>query len=486
MTAIKVKDLLPKIKYKEFVGDANVVITGLNHDSRSLAPGDLFFCLKGSACDGHDYASQVVASGASVLCVERILPLDIPQIKVEDMNTGLAEIAAAYYDYPADKLELFGITGTNGKTTVSFLLERVLSDAGFNPAVIGTLYNKFNAKTEKNPHTTPQAPELHRFFRQVADQGGDSVSMEVSSHSLALGRVHGLKFRAGIFTNLTQDHLDFHAGMEEYFLAKQNLFSMIKPEGFAVINLDDPRGESLLSGLKVKGITYGVKNPQSMILAKDIILSPQGSRFTLVTPQGEFSVNLQINGMFNVSNVLAALATAWGQDLEISKAIKSLEGFSGVKGRFEKINEGQDFLVIVDYAHTPDALERVLKSAREFTSGKVIAVFGCGGNRDRKKRPIMGKIGAACADLVVITSDNPRKEDCQAIIGDILAGMEGKANYLVEADRKLGIEKAIRAARPGDSVIIAGKGHEDYQIFADRTIHFDDGETAREILRGLK
>lgn len=483
---MKIKDLLAEIDYLEFRGDPETEITGLTHDTRELTEGELFFCLKGACYDGHDFAAQAGEKGAALLCVNRILPMEIPQLRVEDMNKAMAQIAAVFYGHPARKLKLFGITGTNGKTTCSYLLEKVLADFGFKPAVIGTLYNKFHNQIEKTPHTTPQAPELHRFLRRVVDGGGDAVSMEVSSHSLALNRVYGLTFQAGIFTNLTQDHLDFHPDMDDYFRAKQNLFSMLEPQGFGVINLDDRYGEILRKNLNVKTVTYGIRHPEAMLKAKEISLSPQGSRFTLVTPQGELSVNLQINGMFNVSNVLAALATAWGQGWEIGKAVKSLEDFAGVKGRFEKINQGQDFLVIVDYAHTPDALERVLKSAREFTPGRLIAVFGCGGNRDRGKRPIMGKIGSANADFAVITSDNPRKEDPLAIIEDIKEGLAGKDNFLVEPDRREAIEKAIRTARSGDTIIIAGKGHEDYQIFADRTIHFDDGETAAEILRRIK
>ena len=489
---MKLDELIEHLDYKDLINFRNVEISGISYNSKTTKKGDIFICLTGEYTDGHEYAKDALANGAAALLVEKKVDIDkkIPQVVVSSTRHKIADIADRFYSSPSRGINLVGITGTNGKTTVTHLIQKIFEENGEKCALIGTLGYKLSSSGEYRDakHTTPQAPELQATLRMIKDvEKIDNVVMEVSSHALEQNRVGGCCFNGAVLTNLTQDHLDYHITMDNYFEAKALLFRGLAEGDFAVINADDDYAQRFLGvvPLNVRKFTYGVKK-QADVMAKDINFSLNGAEFTLVTSEGEFAVNLHMNGMFSVYNVLAAVTASLAMGIELKVALKALENVKGVAGRFEVVAKKP--LVIVDYAHTPDGLENVLNSAREITpkDGKLICLFGCGGDRDATKRPKMGAIAEKIADKIVITSDNPRSEDPQTIITDIIAGLKSTnpEKVTVEPDRGHAIALLKDIAGNNDVVVIAGKGHEDYQILKDSTIHFDDREEARKVFEG--
>ncbi len=485
---MKLDELIEYLDYKDLINFKNVNITGISYNSKTTKKGDIFVCLVGEHTDGHEFALNAIENGAAALLVEKkVEGTKIPQVVVSSTRHKIADIADRFYSSPSKGINLIGITGTNGKTTVTHLIQKIFEENGQKCALIGTLGYKLSSNSEYRDakHTTPQAPELQATLRMIKDvEKIDNVVMEVSSHALDQNRVGGCRFNGAVLTNLTQDHLDYHITMENYFKAKALLFERLKENNFAVINADDEYGDRFISVVPegVKVYTYGVRQ-QSDVMAHNINFSLNGAEFTLVANAKEYKVNLHMNGMFSVYNVLAAVTTALAMGIDIEIALKALQNVKGVAGRFEVVVKKP--LVIVDYAHTPDGLENVLKSAREITpeDGKLICLFGCGGDRDATKRPKMGAIAEKLADKIVITSDNPRSEDPQVIITDIIAGLKSvdTKNVIVEPDRGSAIALLKTIANNNDVVVIAGKGHEDYQILKDKTIHFDDREEARKV-----
>jgi UDP-N-acetylmuramoyl-L-alanyl-D-glutamate--2,6-diaminopimelate ligase len=483
----------------EMSGDAGAEIADLAYDSRRVGPGTLFFCFRGERSDGHDFASAAVEAGAAALVVERPLELDLPQARVDDARAAMAPIAAAFNGDPTAELNVVGITGTNGKTTTAFLVRHLLEAAGRSCGLLGTVQQVVGGQVEEVERTTPEAIDLQRTFNRMLETGDDACAMEVSSHALVLHRADAIRFSAKVFTNLSQDHLDFHADMEDYFAAKRLLFSgeggapLIEIEGgISVLNLDDPYGRRLaeeLAGDEGAGcVTYSAAGAAADLSARGVTFDAGGSRFLCLSPDGELEVETPLPGDFNVSNALAALAVAHALGVDLRASAAALASAEQVPGRFESIDEGQPFAVVVDYAHTPDSLENVLQAARRLTAGRVISVFGCGGDRDRDKRPLMGRAGAELSDLAVVTSDNPRSEDPAAIIDQIRAGIpaDPHAEVAVEQDRREAIALALGRAVEGDTVVIAGKGHEQGQEFeGGRKVPFDDRDVAREELRRL-
>jgi UDP-N-acetylmuramoyl-L-alanyl-D-glutamate--2,6-diaminopimelate ligase len=471
----------------EVRGDAGTPVTDVTLDTRAVTPGALFCCVPGARVDGHDLAGKALDAGAAALCVQRPLDLDTPQLLVAGVRDALAPLAAAFFDHPSRRLELVGVTGTNGKTTTTFLLEAIFRAAGRVPGVLGTVEVRVGDQRRPAVHTTPEAPDLQRLLAGMADAGVQAAAMEVSSHGLALHRVDGTRFRAAIFTNLTQDHLDFHADLDDYYLAKRRLFTpAFTPLG--VVNLDDPHGRLLAGTAEVAVVTTGTADDADW-RATEVTASLEGTSFRVDSPAGSRPVRLRLAGEFNVANALGALAAADAIGIDLDTAVAGLESLAGVPGRFERVDAGQPFTVLVDYAHTPDSLDNLLRAARAVTGGRVIVVFGCGGDRDRGKRPIMGEIAGRLADVAVVTSDNPRSEDPEAIVAQVAEGVAraaGPDGFLVEVDRRAAIRAALAMAAPGDAVLLAGKGHEQGQEFAGgRKVPFDDRQVAAEELRVL-
>ncbi|HMJ00267.1 MAG TPA: UDP-N-acetylmuramoyl-L-alanyl-D-glutamate--2,6-diaminopimelate ligase [Gaiellaceae bacterium] len=447
----------------QVVGDTTEVeIADLAYDTRAVGLGALFFCVPGSRFDGHDLAERAIESGAAALVVERPVASRVPQLVVADAREAMAAAAVEFFGHPTDELKIAGITGTNGKTTTAFLLHSILEEAGWKPGLIGTIESRIGGERRPAVRTTPEAIDLQRSFREMLDAGDRSCALEATSHGSALGRLEGIRFASLAFTNLTQDHLDLHGTMDAYFEAKRRLFLEHRPP--AAINVGDPWGRRLAEE-RSDALTYG--------FAEDAALRPEALD----------GIDLKLKGRFNVENALAALASAQLLGIEADAIARGLEALGGVPGRFETVDEGQPFTVVVDYAHTPDSLENVLTTARELDTGRVICVFGCGGDRDREKRPMMGRIASDRADIAIVTSDNPRSEDPRAIIDEIVAGTDGELEIV--PDRRQAIAQAIETAAAGDVVLIAGKGHEQGQEFRDRTVPFDDREVAREALRRL-
>jgi UDP-N-acetylmuramoyl-L-alanyl-D-glutamate--2,6-diaminopimelate ligase len=458
-------------------GARDIDIVGLAYDTRSVVPGTLFFCVPGFTRDGHEFAGEAVARGAVALVVERPLNSGVPEIRVDSVRAAMAPVAARFFGDPTEKLQTVGVTGTNGKTTTAFLLRSLLEAGGSQAGLLGTVKSVIGGVEHEVVRTTPEAIDLQRTFREMLDAGDRACAMEVSSHALELHRADAIHFAAALFTNLTQDHLDFHGTMEDYFAAKRRLFTEATP-GVSVVNIDDPYGRRLAAELP-QPVTFALERDASF-RATDVESGLGGSRFTV----GEAEIQTPMRGRFNVYNVLGAFATARALGIPEQVAAESIESAPPVPGRFEAVDEGQGFAVLVDYAHTPDSLKNVLESAHGLTAGRVHVVFGCGGDRDRGKRPLMGEIAQRLADRVVVTSDNPRSEDPDAIIAEILAGTDGGVESQV--DRRAAIAEAIAGAAAGDVVVIAGKGHEQGQEFAGgHKIPFDDSTVAREILRGM-
>lgn len=483
---MKLAELIKDVEVvEEYNFDGDVDITGISYNSKTTKEGDIFVCLRGEHVDGHNFAADAVKKGAAAVMCETKLDLDVPEIVVHSAEQSIAGLAHIFYSSPSKELNLIGVTGTNGKTTVTHLVQRIMESSGDKCALIGTLGYKLSSDSEykEAKHTTPQAPELQHVLKMIKDEAHiKNVAMEVSSHSLVQNRVGFCEYNCAVMTNLTQDHLDYHITMDRYFNAKAMLFERLKSGDSAIINNDDAYAEKFKGVLKegVKLYTYGVKQ-ESDLTAKNISFTPKGVSFECVTPDKTYNVQLSMNGMFSVYNALAALTVAYAMGLDMQNAIKTLEPLKGVAGRFEVVVHHP--LVIVDYAHTPDGLQNVLNAAREITpkNSNLVCVFGCGGDRDATKRPKMGRIAEQIADKVIVTSDNPRSEDPQQIITDILTGFKSLDDITVEADRGKAIALVKEIATENDVVVIAGKGHEDYQILADKTIHFDDREEARKV-----
>jgi UDP-N-acetylmuramoyl-L-alanyl-D-glutamate--2,6-diaminopimelate ligase len=497
----------------EATGDLGVPIAGLAYDSRAVGSGELFFCVSGFQRDGHEFAPQALQAGAAALVVERRLELGVPEVLVDSARAAMAPIAARFYGDPTSQLRVVGITGTNGKTTTAYLVRALLEQAmGEQCGLLGTVTSIVGGQEREVTRTTPEAIDLQAVFRAMLDGGDSACAVEVSSHALELGRADATRFAAAIFTNLTQDHLDFHDTMEDYFLAKRRLFAEHRPAQ-SVINVGDPYGARLAAEID-GAITFAVRAPGAERLAADYLAEDlrfdfTGAGFDLRTASGVRKVRLPMPGRFNVANALGALAAAHALGGELEALLGALERGVRVPGRFEPVEEGQDFAVLVDYAHTPDSLQNVLEAARALIearrdepaggqappgadaqnggAGRVLCVFGAGGDRDRGKRPLMGEIAARLADMTFVTSDNPRSEDPEQIIAEIMAGVARvPAQPLVRsvADRAIAIDEAIGAARAGDVLVIAGKGHEQGQEFAGgRKVPFDDVTVARKALR---
>src|SRR3954454_1954498 len=439
-----------------YAGDADVEVSDLAYDNRAAGAGTLFFCFPGERTDGHDFAPAAVEAGASALVVERPLELDVPQALVDDARAAMAPIAATFNGDPTSELGVVGITGTNGKTTTAFLVRHLLESAGHRCGLLGTVQQVVGGQVEEVERTTPEAIDLQRTFDRMLESGDEYCAMEVSSHALVLHRADAIDFAAKVFTNLSQDHLDFHADMEDYFEAKRLLFSgeggapIIELEGgISVINVDDAYGrrlaEDLDCGSGEECISYSAAGSRADLSARDVTFDSSGSRFVCVTPEGEIDVRIPLPGDFNVANALAALSVARALGLDLRAAAAALASAEQVPGRFESIDEGQPFGVVVDYAHTPDSLENVLQAGRRLTGRQLISVFGCGGDRDTDKRPLMGRAGAELSDIAVVTSDNPRSEDPEAIIEQIRQGIPASphAEVLVDADRRAAIATAL-------------------------------------------
>ncbi len=465
----------------------DVEISGLAYDNRLAGPGTLFFCVPGFTRDGHDFAADAVARGAVALVVERPLGLPVPQIQVSNVRAAMAPAAAAFYGDPTAALDVVGVTGTNGKTTTAFLVRELLEAAGRSTGLLGTVKSVIGGVEREVKRTTPEAIDLQRTFSEMRAAGDVACAIEVSSHALELHRADAIHFVAAVFTNLTQDHLDFHPTMEDYFAAKRVLFSGQHPElpppRAAIINIDDPYGARLASELE-RPVTFALRAADADYRGAELETGLEGSTFTVHTPDGPLALRSPLRGEFNVYNVIGALAVARALDVSAETCVAAIATAGQVPGRFETVDEGQPFAVVVDYAHTPDSLENVLRAARGVTRSRLRVVFGCGGDRDRGKRPLMGEIARRLADDVFVTSDNPRSEDPEAIIAEILTGSGPEVDH--DPDRHAAIARALESAQPGDVVVIAGKGHEQGQEFADgRKLPFDDVTVAREVLRGV-
>lgn len=460
------------------------VIRDVTHDSRDAAPGVLFACRPGQRVDGHDFAPAAVQAGSPALLVERPLDLPVPQLRVPSVADALGEVAAAVHGHPSRSLRLAGITGTNGKTTITYLLDSVLASAGHTTGVLGTVATRIAGRSVPGVRTTPEASDLQRLLRRMVDEGVTAASMEVSSHGLALRRVDGTRFAVAVFTNLTQDHLDFHADIEEYFAAKARLF-IPRFTPTAVVNVDDPYGRRLADDCDIAVVRVG-SSPDAQVTARDVHSGPQGSTFTAVLGRRSVAMRTALAGHFNVVNALCAVAAADVLGVDPETAVEGIARLPGVPGRMERVEAGQEFTVLVDYAHTPDSLDNVLRAARDLAAGggRVLVVVGCGGDRDRAKRPLMGRAAAGGADVAVLTSDNPRSEDPAAILEAMAAGAREVpgAHHVIEPSRRDAIALALGEARRGDVVVIAGKGHETYQQLADRVVDFDDRAVARQLL----
>jgi UDP-N-acetylmuramoyl-L-alanyl-D-glutamate--2,6-diaminopimelate ligase len=487
-----------RLKVLERTGDQGVTITGLTDDSRTVKAGSLFVAVKGERVDGHAFLDRVVAAGAAAVVVERDAAVgSIASVRVQDSREALGILGSRFYRDPSATLRMIGVTGTNGKTTTTYIVKTLLEAASRQVGLIGTVVYLIGKASIPASHTTPGALELQRLFARMVEARLDTVVMEVSSHALALDRTTGSEFDVAVFTNLTQDHLDFHADMESYFQAKRTLFEELGQAGFskpskrAIVNVDDPWGVRIVEACTVPVWTYGLRH-QADLRAEDVMLSATGTTFTLRSPLGSCAIQSRLVGEHNVYNLLAAIGVVLHEGLTLDQVRSAVGAVTNVPGRFELVEAGQDFTVVVDYAHTEDALVRLLTAAQALRTGRIITVFGCGGDRDRTKRPKMGRAAVQYSDVVVLTSDNPRTEDPAAILRDVEVGVKealsdrSQVRYRMIADRRAAIEAAIHEAKAGDMVLIAGKGHEDYQILGATKHHFDDREVVRETIGTLR
>ena len=498
LAAVRLAALVAELEGARVAGDSAVEVVDLAYDSRKVGAGTLFFCVPGEKVDGHVFAEGAVGAGAVALVVERELDLDVTQVVVSDARAAMAPVAARFFSDPSTELRVVGVTGTNGKTTTAFLLREILEAAGIQTGLLGTVRQVVGGIEEEVERTTPEAIDLQATFRRMLDAGDRACAMEVSSHALALHRCDAIQFEVALFTNLTQDHLDFHGTMEEYFASKRTLFEM--GPGTAVVNVDDPYGRRLAKDFEC--MTFSATGaPDADLIACDVSYDATGSRFTVAPgPTGRYvkddltyrpvgsavRVRTGLPGAFNVANALGAFAATVAMEVKPETAAEGLARAERVPGRFEPIDEGQGFAVLVDYAHTPDSLVNVLSAARALADQRLIVVFGAGGDRDRDKRPKMGRAAADAADILYVTSDNPRSEDPESILAEVRAGIDRDAGVAAIVDRREAIARALGEARPGDVVVIAGKGHEQGQEFeGGRKVPFDDREVARAELRKL-
>lgn len=488
------EELLKGVSCLHLAGNLNVSVEGLSYDSRKVGKGHLFVAIRGDNFDGNDFIPQAIERGAvAIVSEQKAIPIGskLSWAIVDNARRALAIISGNFYNQPSRRLYLIGVTGTNGKTTVTYLVESIFQQGGRKIGRLGTIDYRVGERLVEAERTTPEAPDINRYMAEMVENDCQACVMEVSSHSLDMERVYGCDFDVAVFTNLTRDHLDFHLSMERYFSSKRKLFEYLenKKEAVAVINLDDPKGKELSRGLKVRSITYGWQ-PSADITVDSYQLSLQGLQATITTPEGKLQVSSPLIGRANLSNILAAVGVGMAAGITPSAISQGIARVSPIPGRFEQVNEGQDFTVIVDYAHTDDALRNLLESVREVAKGRVITVFGCGGDRDPSKRPLMGAHAMKLSDIAIVTSDNPRSEDPLQIIREIEVGIESvgvrKGAHLVIPDRKEAIKRAIDEAHPGDMVVIAGKGHERYQIIGNKTIPFDDREVARQFISRKK
>jgi UDP-N-acetylmuramoyl-L-alanyl-D-glutamate--2,6-diaminopimelate ligase len=497
------RQLLAGLADCQVTGAADLPVPGVAYHSGEVVAGGVFVALKGHRTDGHHYLAASLEQGARVIVTEQELdpPEGVTVVRVPQARLALAHLSAAFYDHPSRELTLVGITGTNGKTSTTYLLEAILTAAGQQVGVVGTVNYRAGADTWPAPVTTPESLDLQRMLRQMRDKGVSHVFLEVSSHALDLKRVDRNRFAAGVFTNLTQDHLDYHRDLDEYFAAKSRLFLELLVNGtgapgLAVLNLDDPRGHRLHAQVKVPALTYGC-HPESMVRPLEHRFRRDGLEARLATPAGEMVVKSSLVGPFNLANILAACATALALGLSPAEVARGIAALQGVPGRLERFGPPAGPGIFVDYAHTPAAISQALGALQTLEFDRIITVFGCGGDRDRTKRPLMGQAAAAGSQLVIVTSDNPRREDPLTIIGEIEPGLapsglaqisataatEGERGYLVVPDRREAIRLAVALARPGDAVLVAGKGHENYQIWGAERRHFDDREEVAAALQ---
>ena len=484
-----------ELAYGQFAVTHDLDVPRLQYDSRKVERGDCFVALRGSGTDGHQFVGTAVERGAKVVVMEddQALPdaycmhRSIVKIVVRDSRKTLALMAANYFAHPSASMTMVGVTGTNGKTTTTHIIKGILEEAGQRVGLVGTIEYRIGGEVIPATHTTPESLELNDLLSRMRSAGCESVSMEVSSHALQQSRVHGLGYRVAVFTNLTQDHLDYHGSMEEYFRAKKILFDELPANASAVVNVDDPWGMKIASSTRAQTVTYGTSE-NAGVRATDIRLSLEGTSFTVLAGSARQPVSTPLVGRFNVYNTLAAYAAGTALGLPPATIAAGIRRVNSVRGRFERISSPAGWSAIIDYAHTPDALEKCLQTIREVLPaqrrGKIITVFGAGGDRDRTKRPLMGKVAASLSDRVIVTSDNPRTEDPNAIIDDIIAGIGQGAAVVREPDRRTAITSALREASAGDVLLIAGKGHEDYQVIGKTKIHFSDREIVEEFIRG--
>jgi UDP-N-acetylmuramoyl-L-alanyl-D-glutamate--2,6-diaminopimelate ligase len=514
---VRLDALAARLPGARLTGDPATAISHVTHDSRRAGPGTLFVAVRGLSADGNQFVEAARRKGAVAVASEEAPRGDGPWLEVPDAREALAVLSAAVLGDPADRLQLVGVTGTNGKTTTTYLIDAALRACGYKVGLLGTIQYRVGDRLAEAVRTTPEASDLQELFAEMVEAGCSHVVMEVSSHSLSLRRVHGSAFRVAVFTNLTRDHLDFHGDMDSYYAAKRVLFdTLLRADGHAVINADDDRAEDLRGASRGKVLTYSLRADSGAdLVARDVSLSLEGTRFTVRAGQADLSVRTPLIGGFNVANVLAALGASLALGLPAEQALAGIASVAGVPGRLERVQAGQDFTVVVDYAHTDDALRNLLETVRELRPRRLITVFGCGGDRDRTKRPLMGAVASRLSDVVVVTSDNPRSEPPEAIIEEILAGMGSgrhamragsesrpaalgafrpfgasppgpqRSSHLVVVDRREAIAQALEMAGPGDAVVIAGKGHEAYQVLRERTVPFDDRLVAREVLARL-
>jgi UDP-N-acetylmuramoyl-L-alanyl-D-glutamate--2,6-diaminopimelate ligase len=484
---LKLEALLERLPGARLTGDATIEIAEVTHDSRRVGQGGLFVAIRGLVTDGNQFVEAARKKGAQAVVSEHPPEPGGTWVEVEDARLALAVLSAAACGDPADELGLVGVTGTNGKTTTTHLIDAALRAAGEQVGLVGTVHYRIGERLTTAVRTTPESSDLQALFREMVDTGCRRAVLEVSSHSLALKRVHGCRFAVAVFTNLTRDHLDFHGDMDRYFEAKRRLFTEhLREDGRAIINADDDRAPDLVSCSRAPVWTYGLEHAAD-IRATDVHLSLEGSRFVAETPLGPVAIHSALLGRFNVLNLLGALGAALALRIPREVAASGLSALAGVPGRLERVNAGQEFTVIVDYAHTDDALKNLLETVRELGPRRVITVFGCGGDRDRTKRPLMGAVASRLSDVAIVTSDNPRSEPPEAIIEEVRRGMPAGrgAEVLSIVDRREAIARALEMARPGVAVVIAGKGHETTQTLRDRTIPFDDRQVVRDILRPL-
>jgi UDP-N-acetylmuramyl-tripeptide synthetase len=485
---VRLSALLARLPGAELHGDPALEIADVVHDSRRSSAGSLFVAVRGRVTDGNQFVAAARKKGALAVCSEEPPSGEGAWVQVADAREALATVSAALLGDPARSLELVGVTGTNGKTTTAYLVDAALRAAGETVGLVGTVEYRVGDRIAEAVRTTPEASDLHALFREMVDAGCRQAVLEVSSHSLDLKRVHGLEFRVAVFTNLTRDHLDYHGDMDAYFAAKRMLFERhLRADGHAVVNLDDDRAGEIARASRAAVWTYSLENPKADLLAEDVRLSLDLTRFRARTPAGPLEVETALVGAFNVQNCLAAIGAGLALGLAPGAVQKGVASLRGVPGRMERVVAGQDFTVLVDYAHTDDALKNLLETVRGLTPRRVVTVFGCGGDRDRTKRPLMGAVASRLSDVVVLTSDNPRSEPPEAILEDVRRGIPAAraATTLVVPDRRDAIARALEMGGEGVVVVIAGKGHETYQVLRDRTVPFDDRQVARDVLARL-